>query len=125
MAAKRLDWVDISKGIAIIAVVLMHTSYPFATTTFAPVRALLGYGWHVAIFFMIGGFFLKDEKLQNPVLFIKGKIRSLYLLALYFYIPAVLLHNYFIHIGWYDMSLSYGGKNVIEYTPPHIAKIHN
>lgn len=122
MGKKRLDYVDIAKGIAIIAVVLMHINYPFPSSSIAPIRALLGYGWHVATFFIIGGFFLKEEKLLNPFSFINGKIRSLYLLSLYFYIPAVLLHNFFIDIGWYDTAVLYGGKHITSYTLPQIAK---
>lgn len=60
-------------------------------------------------FFLLGGFFLKEEKLIQPVNFIKGKIQSLYKLLLYFYIPAVLFHNVLMHIGWYDEVTDYGG----------------
>lgn len=34
----------------------------------------------------------------------------MYKLLLYFYIPVVLLHNFFIRIGWYDSLTDYGGK---------------
>lgn len=64
----------------------------------------------MAVFFLLGGFFIKEEKLIRPVSFIKGKIQSLYKLLLYFYIPAVLLHNVMMHIGWYDEVTNYGGK---------------
>ena len=55
-------------------------------------------------------FFLKAEKLSSPVGFIKGKMNSLYRLLLYFYIPAVLLHNVMLNIGFYDTATNYGGK---------------
>ena len=102
MNKKRLDWVDIAKGVAILVVVLLHTDYTFSAETFKPITAIIGDGWHVAVFFLIGGFFLKKEKLCKPVSFIKGKVRSLYLLASYFYVPAVLLHN--VLFAWGGMT---------------------
>lgn len=106
----RLQWIDISKGIAIVAVVLLHINYQFYESKFFPLPALLGEAWHVPVFFLLGGFFIKEEKLIQPKSFIKGKITSLYSLLLYFYIPAVLLHNLMIHIGFYNTEISYGGK---------------
>ena len=119
---KRLDWVDISKGIAILSVVLLHTDYIFPSTAFMPINAAVGGGWHVAVFFLIGGFFLKESQLCTPKAFIWGKAKSLYLLATYIYIPAVLLHNLFFSIGWYDSSILYGGKHVFTYSGIELAK---
>lgn len=106
----RSRWVDISKGITIIAVVLLHINYSFFNAKLLPLNPLLGNAWHVAVFFLLGGFFIKEERLLYPVSFIKGKIKSLYRLLLYFYIPAILLHNIMIRIGWYDTVTNYGGK---------------
>ena len=64
------------------------------------------------VFFLIGGFFIKDEKLLQPIVFIKSKINSLYLLILYLYIPVLLLHNIFLDIGIYDSQVEYVGKYV-------------
>ena len=94
----RSLYVDIVKGVAIISVVLLHTNFQFPSSHYMPLSSLLGWMWHVAVFFLIGGFF------------IKGKLGSLYKLLLYFYIPVVLLHNFFIRIGWYDSLTDYGGK---------------
>lgn len=69
----RSQWVDIAKGIAISAVVLFHISYSFPNLKLLPVTALFGYAWHVPVFFLIGGFFIKEEKLVRPVSFIRGK----------------------------------------------------
>lgn len=106
----RSQWVDIAKGFAILAVVLFHINYNYPDNRLFPVTALFGYAWHVPVFFLIGGFFIKEERLVQPVGFIKGKIKSLYRLLLYFYIPAVLLHNALLDIGWYDTVTDYGGK---------------
>lgn len=106
----RSQLVDIAKGVAIIAVVLLRVDYQFYNHIFLPFTSLLGGLWHVAVFFLLGGFFLKEEKLIQPVNFIKGKIQSLYKLLLYFYISAVLFYNVLMHIGWYDEVTDYGGK---------------
>lgn len=111
----RFQWVDIAKGIAILSVVLLHVNYQFYDNKFFPLTALLGGLWHVPVFFVLGGFFLKEERLIHPISFIKGKIKSLYRLLLYFYIPAVLLHNVMINIGFYSLNSIYGGKTMTTY----------
>lgn len=111
----RQRWVDIAKGIAIIAVVLGHINYNWPGGRLVPLSDLLIWLWHVPVFFMIGGFFLKDEKLLHPNSFIWGKVKSLYLLILYIYIPVLLFHNLFIRIGFYDLNLEYYGKYVTEW----------
>lgn len=110
--SSRTQWVDISKGIAIISVVLLHINFEFYNSKCIPLSPLLGSLWHVPVFFLLGGFFIKEEKLLQPISFIKGKIKSLYSLLLYFYIPAVLLHNVMLHIGFYNPSISYSGKTM-------------
>ncbi len=111
----RCLWVDIAKGIAIIAVVLLHIDHPWPDCELLPLDLLLGNGWHVNVFFILAGFFLSDAKLSAPKSFIFHKARTLYLPLLCFSIPAVLLHNAFIDIGWYDTSVNYGGKMVAEW----------
>lgn len=84
----RTPYVDIAKGIAILSVVLLHVDFVYPKLSFINISAMLGWYWHVPVFFLIGGFFLKEERLLQPVSFIKGKFKSLYLLALYIYLPA-------------------------------------
>lgn len=108
----REKWVDIAKGIAIIAVVLGHIDFVYPSNKLLPLSDMLAEFWHVPSFFLIGGFFLKEEKLIRPFSFIKGKIMNLYLLLLYIYVPVLLLHNLFINIGFYDLQQNYSGKNV-------------
>ena len=98
----RNPCVDIVKGIAIIAVVLVHckASFPFLGSY----TCILGGMWHVPVFFVIAGFFLKEENVLRPVLFVKKKIGSLYFKLLCFYIPAVLLHNVLLNAGLYSVN---------------------
>lgn len=113
---KRVAWVDMAKGIAILAVVLGHINYEYPTNDLVPIRMLLYGLWHVSVFYVIGGFFINESKLEKPTSFIVGKIKSLYLLILYIYIPYVLLHNVFIDIGFYDIDVDYFGKSVSYWT---------
>ena len=109
---KRKYWVDIAKGIAIIAVVVGHISFCWPDSKYLPLSDLFIWLWHVPVFFLIGGFFLKNEKLNSPGPFIKGKIKSLYLPLIYIYIPVLLLHNVFLRVGFYDVGIEYYGKYV-------------
>ena len=56
------------------------------------------------MFFIVAELFIKEEQLVQPKLWLKKKFSSLYLKILYFYVPAVLLHNVLIKIGWYSLE---------------------
>lgn len=112
----REKWVDIAKGIAIISVVLGHIGFLYPKWQILPILTLLVWLWHVPVFFLIGGFFIKEEKLQNPFKFIKGKLKNLYLPILYIYVPILLLHNFFFKIGFYDTQTEYVGKYITEWS---------
>lgn len=112
---KRRQWVDIAKGIAIIAVVLGHVTYSYSPWKLLPISVITVWLWHVPVFFLIGGFFVKEERLQNLVSFVKGKLKSLYLPILYIYLPVLFLHNWFIKIGFYGVDVEYYGKYVTEW----------
>lgn len=94
---KRDEAVDIVKGFAILAIVFYHIAFtPFNDS----VRALTGGFWKVPIFFLIAGFFLKNEKVTNPIKFIFG-LKKLYLKTTIIYLISILLHNLFVRINWY------------------------
>ena len=96
--------VDITKGIAIIAIVLGHIGFSYPACKLIDSGTLVFGLWHVPVFFIVAGFFIKEEQLVHPKLWFKKKFSSLYLKILYFYIPAVLLHNVLISIGWYSLE---------------------
>ncbi len=122
---QRAKWVDIAKGMAIITIVWFHAQkhHTYTSDLSALCSHLLSW-WYVPVFFIIGGFFITEEKLQNPSAFIKAKLTSIYSLLLRLYIPAVLLHNVFLHIGWYDTQTDYEGKRVAWWGfSDHIVKL--
>lgn len=108
----RFEWIDIVKAFAIILVVLGHINYAYPIYRLIPVPYI--YSWHIRVFFLVGGFFLFEDKLMKPYSFIKNKAKRLYLPLLYIYIPATLLHNILIDIGVYDLTIKYGGSCVMR-----------
>lgn len=109
MTKQRDLSVDFLKGWAIISVVIFHQS----TTLFPTWMAnLMMNHWNVAIFFIVAGYFLKWERMVQPVPFIKGKLKSLYIPATVIYLCAILLHNVFVHVGWYPLGMSHPATGV-------------
>lgn len=110
-----LAWVDIIKGFAIIAVVLLHVNFPFEALCALPLRSLLGNSWHMPVFFLVAGFFLTEAQLRHPLSFFVHKFKHLYCRLLYFYIPLLLLHNTFLEVGLYGEQVLYGGKQMTAF----------
>lgn len=104
MNNKRSLSVDITKGVAIIAIVLGHICFCYPSCKLLDSQNIIYGLWHVSVFFLVAGFFIKEEQLIQPTIWFKKKFTSLYLKILYFYISAVLLHNVFINIGWYSLK---------------------
>ena len=84
-----------------LTIIVFHCSHSCIQGTAAQI---LGNPWNVPIFFIIGGFFLKEEALVRPAGFLKGKLYRLYLPATIIYGICVLLHNVFVYIGWYPLG---------------------
>ena len=90
---------------------MMHINYN-DIGEFLPTKLLFGYSWHVAVFFLIGGFYIKIDDVTNPKNFIKKKMKTLYKMCLCYYLPAIVLYNILFKIGWYSSDISYGGKTI-------------
>lgn len=105
----RYAHVDIIKGWAMLTIIMFHTS----TSLFPNItQQLLGNLWNVPVFFIIGGFFLKIETLEEPVRFLKRKLKALYMPATIIYGLNVLLHNLFVYIGWYPLGETHPATGV-------------
>ena len=117
MNNKRLEWIDICKGILIITIVLMHINYSFFSNNpigkyFSNLTSL----YKVSIFFCVAGLTLKDEKLKDTWDFVKGKIKTLWLNAVIIGLIEVFLHNILISIGFYELGTDYAGKVMASYS---------
>lgn len=87
---------DIVKGIGIILIILGHSSFPY--THFL-------YLFHLAIFFIVSGYFFKEDYVKDKEClkkFIVNKIKRLYLPFVIGNIICVLLNNFFIDINFYN-----------------------
>ena len=76
--------IDIAKGVSIIAIVIGHIGFLWPQCSMLNTKDLFTYLWNVPVFFILAGFFLKDEHLVKLVAFFKKKFFSLYLKILYF-----------------------------------------
>lgn len=94
-------YVDIIKGWAILTIIIFHCTQSCITGVWGQ---FLGNAWNVVLFFIVGGFYLKEEALNKPLIFLKGKFRRLYIPATIIYALSVLLHNIFVKIGWYQIG---------------------
>ena len=76
---KRLEWIDVCKGILIITIVLMHINFSFwSENAVGQYIGNLTSLYKVSIFFCVAGLTLKDEKLKDTWNFIKGKIKNFF-----------------------------------------------
>lgn len=106
---ERIVSVDIIKGLAILSVIVFHT---YSDCFPIYIDQLLGRGWNVAVFFVVAGFFISEEDLDNPINFIKKKFKRLYIPATIIYAISVLLHNVFVSIGWYPLREIHPGNGI-------------
>ena len=87
MNTKRLDWIDIAKGIGIILVVLGHTLVPQVRETgFAGFLWIFIYNFHMPLFFFLSGYLFEKglSHYTNKGKFILGKLQYLMLPYLIF-----------------------------------------
>lgn len=93
MVCNRLNWLDIAKGIAILLMVLGHTSIPSVLSNFI-------WAFHMPLFFIASGWTTNWQK-TDFIGFTKRKLRTL-LVPFFVYSLIVLL----IHIlqGWVDFN---------------------
>lgn len=70
MASKRIEFVDVAKGIATILVIIGHLSY-------TPVMIKIWlYTFHIPLFFFLSGFVLNTHKYQNVKEFTLDKLKK-------------------------------------------------
>lgn len=117
--AKRVEWVDMAKAIGMIAVVLGHAIHPLVADPKMSTAFSVIYWWHMPLFFIIGGFFLKPLKQTWPGFrhFIKRRIVPN--LKSYFFAGSILiLISHFVrghswtYTAFYFVRLVYGGQTL-------------
>ncbi len=114
MSKKRIEWIDVAKAVGIVAVVFGH-----AMTRHGTMFHFL-YWWHMPIFFIMGGFFLKPIINNNWLGFFKKRIFPLltsYVICGGF---LILLSHFIRGESWsytifYFARLFYGGRTLNHY----------
>jgi fucose 4-O-acetylase-like acetyltransferase len=106
MENQRSTEMDILKALAIIAVVVGHSS--------SPLRPYI-YLYHMPLFFFISGYLYKDESTNKPVNFVRKKIKSLYIPFLSFSFVFISLHNIFYSLHLYSDHVGYNTQYVNLY----------
>lgn len=95
---KRIDWLDVAKGIAIILVVCGHVRFPVMT------KAAI-YSFHMPLFFMASGFVLFRHPEQSFVDRLKSLSRGIL-------VPYILFN--LIYIVFYKLIAIASGKPELE-----------
>ena len=98
---KRIDWIDIAKGIAIILVVYGHTTLPVIIS-----KAI--YSFHMPLFFILSGLLSNPHKITNVKTFIIGKVHTI-VIPYFFFLGVDIVYRYFwnLEINWYDISFGH------------------
>lgn len=122
---KRIIWLDIAKGIGMFAVVCGHNLRPFVEQN-PDFRYLYNflYWWHMPLFFLIAGFFLKPidlKDIQKVMTFLKKRVapilKSYFLAGILLVIAYKFIHNKSIMRSMtYIIDLFYGGQALRHYT---------
>lgn len=66
---KRVTYIDVARGIAILMVIFGHLSVPFISSWI--------YSFHIPLFFFLSGMVFRIKKEENFISFIKRKIKSI------------------------------------------------
>lgn len=106
---KRLKYIDIARGIAIILVVMGHCDN-FERWSIERFAAL----FFMQLFIFISGYFYKADlnSVKDLLLLVKKKCLPIYLYYLKFELLFFALNNFFLKIGFYNPSIQYGSKTI-------------
>lgn len=98
MNKERLFWLDIAKGIAIILVVLGHTSIPMRLNSFI-------FTFHVPLFFIAAGMTNDFTKPMN--LFLKRKARTLLLPFIIYSVIILIMRSFVSELSLGELTLNF------------------
>lgn len=104
--SKRIDWLDIAKGIGIILVILGHAIFPKRIVVWI-------YTFHMPLFFYLSGVTFNLEKYNKFSKLIKSKVKSLlvpYILLSILYLLFYIFQNY---VFKYDVSILKAALGII------------
>ena len=107
MKSGRYNFLDVSKGIAIILMVYCHcVGWGGSIVNFI-------YLFHMSTFIFISGYLFQNKIFHSSkdlISYLKRKIKKLYLFYLKYEVLFFLLTNFFFLIGFYSSDVMYGDK---------------
>lgn len=105
LSKKRIDWIDLSKGFAILLMVMGHTSIPLSLSKYI-------WSFHMPLFFFVSGMFLRKDIDSDICFFYKKKINSLLIPYVFFtiivfwgYYGSEYFRPYELYMGWEGYAL--------------------
>ena len=102
-ASKRIEYIDIARGIGILLVVLGHNSFD----SISPFGHKLIFSFHIPLFFFLSGFFLNTS--IPFIVFFKKRFNSL--LKPYFFTTFLI---YFVSVSFGNMSFSIALQRIVK-----------
>lgn len=115
--SERINYIDVAKGIGIALVVVGHCTIGTSLFNFI-------YQFHMPFFFFLSGTLYKNEYDTKPLLFIKKKLKGLYIP--YIKYSAILIIAYSIyyyaiyHAFYYENIIKIVVDVAIGFTRPHL-----
>lgn len=118
---KRIDFVDLTKGVCIILVVMTHIGGAFDTLD----RNSMLSCFRMPLYFFISGVFFKSY--EGLAGFVIRKINKLIIPFLFFYLSAFLLKyivwriapgTFHLPVSWRELLLVFQGHDLIKFNPP-------
>lgn len=118
---KRIDFVDLTKGVCIILVVMTHIGGAFDTLD----RSSMLSCFRMPLYFFISGVFFKSY--EGLAGFIIRKINKLIIPFLFFYLSGFLLKyivwriapsTFHLPVSWRELLLVFQGHDLIKFNPP-------
>ena len=99
-SGRRIGWADTARGVAILLVIIGHTCPPPYTTAFI-------YAFHMPLFFVLSGLFLKVDEPLGP--FVQKKARTLL-------VPFVIYNLVLLVSDWCIVALSPNYHEAVDIT---------
>jgi fucose 4-O-acetylase-like acetyltransferase len=115
MSDEKDNAVTISKGIAIILMVIGHSSCPDILEKYIVL-------FHMPLFFFFSGYCFKSKYLQDKKQFIKRRIEKLWIPFVKWGLIFLFLHNIFYELNIYNDIYGYRGNVSHVYTIQELIK---
>ncbi len=105
--SKRIDYLDVAKGLGIIFVVMGHAQMPVGKYI---------YLFHIPLFFIISGYFYNTKYDDDLMGLVRRRINRLYVPYIGYGLAFLFLHNWFVKLGLYNSANLLSNTSYVSYT---------